>query len=58
MADVYHFDGRDSRKHADIGTVHVDKGCHHLSDADVYDVLHVPEWASVCGTCGDPEPSE
>ena len=54
MADVYHFNGGDSRKHADIDTVHEDKGCHHLRDADIYDVLYVPEDASVCGTCGNP----
>lgn len=55
---VYHFDGSESRKHDDIDTVHVDKDCHHLSDADIYDVLHRPENASVCGTCGDGDETE
>ena len=54
--EVYHYDARDSKAHADIETIHVDKDCHHLSNARVFDVLHKPDQASVCGTCGDPEP--
>ena len=56
MADVYYYDARDSKAHADINTLHVDKECHHLSDARVYDVLYKPKDATICGTCGDPEP--
>ena len=56
---AYHYDATDSKAHADIGTVHEDADCHHLSDAErVAGVRAVPEGASVCGTCGDPEPND
>jgi len=58
MADMYHFDGTDSRMHADISTVHEDKDCHHLSDARIYDVPYVPDDATVCGTCGSDDETD
>jgi len=56
---AYYFNATDSKAHGDIVTVHEDADCHHLSDAErVAGVRAVPEDASVCETCGDPEPSE
>jgi len=55
----YWFDSDDSTRHEDIGTVHANRDCHHLRSVQrVSGVLEVPEDASVCGTCGDPEPDD
>ena len=53
---VYYFDADDSTAHEDISTVHEAYDCHHLDGvARVNGVLEVPDDASICGTCGDPE---